>query len=81
MRKTSYIQKAPHKPLADFSEETLQTRREWQYIQSTNRKKKKTNNHKYSTWQGYPSERRRKHFTDKQKLKEFFATKLALQKM
>ena len=80
MRKTSYIQKAPHKPLADFSEETLQTRREWKYIQSTNRKKK-NNNHEYSTWQGYRSERRRNHFTDKQKLKEFLATKLALQKM
>ena len=43
------------------------------------KKKNKTLPSKNTTQQGYHSESKKKHFPDKQKLKEFIITKLALQ--
>ena len=70
----------PIRITADFSIETLQTRREWQDILKV--MKEKTYNPDYYTQQGSHSNMKEiKSFTDKQKLREFSTKKPALQQM
>ena len=65
---------------ADFSAETLQTRKEWHDILKV--MKGKTYNQDYYTRQGsHLDDGEIKSFTDKQKLREFSTTKPALQQM
>ena len=66
---------------ADFSAETLQARREWHNIFKVMRGKNQQPRILYPAGFSFRFDGEVKSFTDKQKLKEFSATKPALQQM
>ena len=71
----------PIRLTADFSAETLQARREWQDIFEVVKGKNLQPRLLYSARISFRFDGETKNFTDKQKLREFNTTKLALQKM
>ena len=71
----------PIRLTADLSAETLQARREWQDIFKVMKKKKLQPRLLYQARISFRFDGEIKHFTDKQKLKEFSTTKPALQQM
>ena len=66
---------------ADFSEETLQARREWKDIFKEMKEKNLQPRLLYTARISFRFHREIKSFTDKQKLREFSTTKPALQQM
>ena len=79
-------QQIPHKGIpisitADFSIETLQTRREWQDILKVMKEKILQPRLLYSARISFKYEGKIKSFTHKQKLREFSITKPAIQQM
>ena len=64
-----------------ISIETLQARRDWQDILKVMKEKNLQHRLLYQTRISFEYKREIKIFTDKQKLREFSTTKLALQKM
>ena len=66
---------------ADFSAETLQTRREWQDILKVMKEKNLQPRLLYPTSISFRFDGEIKSFSDKQKLREFSTTKPALQQM
>ena len=66
---------------ADFSTETPQTRREWHDIFKVMKGKKLQPRSLYPARLSFRFDREIKSFPDKQKLREFTTTKLALQQM
>jgi len=71
----------PIRITADLSIETLQARREWQDIFNVMKVKNLQPRLLYPARISFKYEREIKSFTDKQKLKEFNTTKLALQQL
>ena len=71
----------PRKIIADLSIETLQARREWQEILKVTKKKNLKPRLLYPARISFKYEGEIKSFTEKQKLREFSITKLALQQM
>ena len=71
----------PIRLTADFSAETLQTRREWHNIFKVMKGKNLQPRLLYPAWISLSFDREIKSFTDKQKLREFSTTKPALQQM
>ena len=67
--------------LADFSTETLQARREWHDIFKVMKGKNLQPRKHYSARLSFRFDREIKSFPDKQKLREFSTTKLALQQI
>uniref|UniRef100_A0A5F9CWT9 L1 transposable element RRM domain-containing protein n=1 Tax=Oryctolagus cuniculus TaxID=9986 RepID=A0A5F9CWT9_RABIT len=72
---------SPIRLTADFSSETLQARREWRDIAQVLREKNCQPRILYPAKLSFVNEGEIKTFHSKQKLKEFVATRLALQKM
>ena len=71
----------PIRLTADLSAETLQARREWQDIFKVMKEKNQQPRLLYPARMSFRFDGEIKTFTDKQKLREFSTTKLALQKM
>ena len=71
----------PIRLLADFSAETLQARREWQYILKGLKEKNLQTRLLYPARISFRFHGEIKSFTDKQKLREFSTTKPALKQM
>ena len=71
----------PIRLTADFSEETLQARREWLDILKVMKGKNLQPRLLYPARVSFRFNREIKSFTDKQKLREFSTTKPALQQM
>ena len=65
----------------DLSIETLQARREWQDVLEVMKEKNLQSGLPYPARISFKYEGKIEIFTDKQKLREFIATKLALQQM
>ena len=78
---TNNIQGIPIRITADLSIETLQARREWQDILKVMKEKNLQPRLLYPIRISFRYEGEIKSFTDKQKLREFSTTKLALQQM
>ena len=68
-------------PYADLSVETLQARREWQYIFKVLKGKNLQSRLLYPARISFKIDGEMKRFSDKQKLREFSTTKPALQQM
>ena len=66
---------------ADLSIETLQARSEWQDVLEVMKEKNLQSRLLYPARISFKYEGKLKIFTDKQKLREFISTKLALQQM
>ena len=71
----------PIKLTADFSEETLQARKEWQNIFKVMKEKNLQPRLLYPARISFRIDGEIKNFTDKEKLREFSTTKPALQQM
>ena len=71
----------PIRITADLSIETLQARREWQDILKVMKEKNLQPRLLYPARISFKYEEAIKNFTDKQKLREFYTTKPALQQM
>ena len=78
---TNNIQGTPIRVTADFSAETLQTRRDWHDIPEVMKGKNLQPRLLYPARISFRFDGEIKSFTDKQKLREFSTTKPALQQM